>query len=87
MKPSTLGFCLLEGLFITVYFHACDGSVKILYFFLVQFWKVTLFQERVHFPQVALVLAQGCWRGSPMILCVSVLSAVLAPFSFLILLI
>ena len=24
-------------------FHACDGSVKIFYFFLVQFWKVVLF--------------------------------------------
>ena len=24
-------------------FHACDGSVMIFYFFLVQFWKVVLF--------------------------------------------
>ena len=23
--------------------HACDGSVKIFYFFLVQFWKIVLF--------------------------------------------
>ena len=31
---------------------ACDGSVKIFYFFLLQFWKVILFQEFVHFFQV-----------------------------------
>ena len=30
-------------------FRACDGSVKIFYFFLVQFWKVVLFSEFVHF--------------------------------------
>ena len=27
----------------TFNFHACHGSVKIFYFFLVEFWKVTLF--------------------------------------------
>ena len=33
-------------------FLACDGFVKIFYFFLVQFWKVILLYELVHFFQV-----------------------------------
>ena len=32
--------------------RACDGSVKILYFFLIEFWKVVLFLEFVHFFHV-----------------------------------
>ena len=31
-------------------FCACDGSVEIFYFFLVQFWKVVLFEEKASGP-------------------------------------
>ena len=52
MKPSGPG--LLFAGKISDYsfnFHACDESVKIFYFFLVQFLKVVLFLEFVHLFQ------------------------------------
>ena len=47
VMPSGPGL-LFVGIFLIIFdysfnFHACDGSVKIFYFFLVQFWKVVLF--------------------------------------------
>ena len=53
VKPSGPRLLFVGRFFYySLNFHACDGSVKILYFFLVQFWKVILFQEFVHFFQV-----------------------------------
>ena len=51
VKPSAPGL-LFVGRFYSFDFHACDGSVKIFYFFLVQFWNVMLFYEFIHFLQV-----------------------------------
>ena len=34
-------------------FRACDGSVKIFYFFLVQFWKVVLISDEIDFKTKA----------------------------------
>ena len=42
VKPSDPGF-LCAGRFLITVSCACDGSVKIFYFFLVQFWRVILF--------------------------------------------
>ena len=47
-----MDFCLLDFSDYSFNFRACDGSVKIFYFFLVQFWKVVLFQEFAHFFHV-----------------------------------
>ena len=45
---------LFAGIFLISFdFRACDGSAKIFYFFLVQFWKVKLFYEFMHLFQVA----------------------------------
>ena len=53
MKPYGPGL-LFVGRFFNYSFNfcACDGSVKIFYFFLVQFWKVILFKEFVHLFQI-----------------------------------
>ena len=44
VKPSGPGLLFVGRFFCYSFdFCACDGSVKIFYFFLVQFWKVILF--------------------------------------------
>ena len=44
MKPSGSGILFVWKIFdYSFNFCACDGSVKIFYFFLVEFWKVVLF--------------------------------------------
>ena len=53
MKPSGPGILFVGRFFYySFYFCAYDGSIKIFYFFLVQFWKVILFEEFIHFYQV-----------------------------------
>ena len=42
MKPSGPGLLFAQISDYSFDFRACDGSVKIFYFFLVQFWKVVL---------------------------------------------
>src|SRR5574337_188058 len=44
-------------------FCACDGSVKIFYFFLVQFWKVVLFRSEFSCEAVW-TWAFVCWKIS-----------------------
>ena len=44
VKPSGPGLLWVGRFFYhSFYFYACDWSVQIFYFFLVQFWKVILF--------------------------------------------
>ena len=52
MNPSGPGFVYWKIFNQSFNFSACDWSVYIFYFFLVQFWKVVLFLECVHFFQV-----------------------------------
>ena len=43
VKPSGTELLFAKRFLISFNFHACDGSVKIFDFLLVQFWKVILF--------------------------------------------
>ena len=43
------------------HFCACDGSVKIFYFFLVQFWKVILSENLSISSKLSILLAYSCW--------------------------
>ena len=57
MKPSGPRL-LFAGRFsdYSFNFHACDGSVKIFYFFLVQFWKVIFLRICPFLPSCAFYL-------------------------------
>ena len=60
MKPSGPGLLFVGRFFYYNFdFRACDGSVKIFCFFLVQFGKVILFSEFVHFFHVVHFI--GIW--------------------------
>ena len=55
-------FCCLFFIIIILpeFLRACDGSVKIFYFFLVQFWKIVLSKNLSISSTLSILLAYNC---------------------------
>ena len=83
-----LGFCFLRRFLITVLI-----SVFVIQLFIISIssWfslgRLTFSKNLTISSRLSILLAYSCWWYSLMILCISVLSVVTSPFSFLILLI
>ena len=60
VKPSGSGLVCWKISGYSFGFCACDGSVKIFHFFLVQFWKVYFSKNLSIFPKWSILLAYSC---------------------------